>query len=123
MRVLGIRYGIGRKSPLQDAPEKEPQGGNLIHDCADGQLPSVQQMSLPLPDMIRAQFIGRFAEVPGETLDGTKVTTCCSFREVTSLEFLQHYFSKMGHRDLLVTRHYLETASPKNTPGLHTRSV
>jgi len=29
----------------------------------------------------------------------------------------------MGHRDLLVTRHYLETTSTKNTPGRHTRSV
>jgi hypothetical protein len=64
MSVPGIGYGVGRKSPLQDAPEEEPHGGNLIHDCADGQFPFVQQMSLPLPDMIRAQSIGRFTEVP-----------------------------------------------------------
>jgi hypothetical protein len=32
-------------------------------------------------------------------------------------------WERMGHRDLLVTRHYRETTSTKNTPGLHTRSV
>jgi hypothetical protein len=63
VRVLGIRYGVRQKSSLQDATEEEPHGGNLIHDSADGQFPFVQQMSLPLPDMIRAQLIGRFTEV------------------------------------------------------------
>ena len=28
------------------------------------------------------------------------------FSEVTTLEFLQHHFSEMGHRDLLVTHKY-----------------
>jgi hypothetical protein len=74
MRVLGIGYRVGRKPPFEDTPEEEAHGGDLIHYCADGQLSFVQQMSLPLPDMIRAQSIGRFTEVARETLDGAKVT-------------------------------------------------
>jgi len=74
MRVLGIGYGVGRKSALQDAPEEETHSCDLIYDRTDGQLPFVQQVSLILSDVIWAQLIGRLAEVSRETLDGAKVT-------------------------------------------------
>ena len=110
-------------NPLQDAPEEETQSRDLIDHRADGQLSFVHQVSLILPDVIRAQSIRRFTEVSRETLDGAEVTACSSFREVTSLEFLQHYFAKTGHRDLLVTRNYLATTSTKKHSGTRTRSV
>ena len=36
--------------------------------------------------------------------DGAKVTIDGSLGVITTLEFFQHHFSKMGHRDLLVTQ-------------------
>ena len=35
---------------------------------------------------------------------------------ITSLEFFQHYFSEMGHRDLLVTQIYLKPSSNQRSP-------
>ena len=41
---------------------------------------------------------------------------------ITSLEFLQHYFSEMGHRDLLVTQNLSQTVEQPTLSYL-TRSV
>ncbi len=43
-------------------------------------------------------------------------------RIITALEFLQHHFSEMGHRDLLVT-HNLSPQSGNHIPVHLTRSV
>ena len=46
-------------------------------------------------------------EVSRKIFDGAKVTIDGSLGVITTLEFFQHHFSKMGHRDLLVTQTYL----------------
>src|ERR1700687_1624294 len=46
-------------------------------------------------------------EASSKIFDGADVTARGIFRVITTLEFLQHYFSEMGHRDLLVTQPYL----------------
>jgi hypothetical protein len=102
-RVLRVRNGVGWKAPLQYASKEKTHRRNLICDRSDGQLALVKQMSLILSDVIRAQLIWRLTEVARKTLDGAEVTAYSGGREVTSLEFLQHNFAKMGHRDLLVT--------------------
>jgi hypothetical protein len=38
-----------------------------------------------------------------ETSDSTNVGVCGSFGVIAALEFLEHLFSELGHRDLLVT--------------------
>jgi hypothetical protein len=63
----------------------------------------MQQMCLILANVIQTELIGRLAEKSGEPLDSADVSAYSCLREVTSLEFLQHDFAKMGHRDLLVT--------------------
>src|ERR1039458_1603810 len=50
-------------------------------------------------------------EVLGEPPDRTDVGKCGSLRVITALEFLEHPFAKLGHRDLLVTQTYLLAAS------------
>src|ERR1022692_3800097 len=50
-------------------------------------------------------------EVLGEPPDRTDVGTCGSLRVITALEFLEHPYAKLGHRDLLVTQTYLLAAS------------
>jgi hypothetical protein len=73
--------------------------------------------------MFRTKLIGWFGEVSGEPLDGANICACSSFREVTSLEFLQHCFAKTGHRDLLVTRTLSQNNVTQKHPGTRTRSV
>ena len=53
--------------------------------------------------MVSTQLIWRTMEVPGEILHDLQVSVYGSLRVITTLEFLQHHFSKLGHRDLLVT--------------------
>src|SRR5215469_5771894 len=43
-----------------------------------------------------------------EILDDPDVGFCGTMRVITSLEFLQHHFAKMGHRDLLVTHNLFQ---------------
>src|SRR5215469_18196733 len=64
--------------------------------------------------MPRAQAIRWAVEVARKFLDGTDVTAYGFCRVVTTLEFLQHHFSKMGHRDLLVTHNL---AQPTGNPA------
>ena len=74
MRVLGVGYRVGWKTAFQCAPKEETQGRNVIHHRSHRQLSFMQQMSLPLADMLWAQLIGRLAEKAREPLDGADVT-------------------------------------------------
>jgi hypothetical protein len=67
------------------------------------QLALSEEIDLVLPDMLDAEPVWRAVEVGGEPPDGTDVSTCGSLGVITALEFLEHPFSKLGHRDLLVT--------------------
>jgi hypothetical protein len=58
-----------------------------------------EELGLVLADMLRSQAIGRAVEVLGEALDEANVTLCGSLRVMTTLEFFQHHFAQMGHRD------------------------
>src|SRR5713101_5350018 len=55
-------------------------------------------------------------------LDCADVGTCGMLSVITSLEFFQHYFSELGHRDLLVTQN-LSQAIEQQTLHYLTRSV
>src|SRR6266566_7418945 len=61
-------------------------------------------------------------EVSREIFDGAKVTIDGSLGVITTLEFFQHHFSKMGHRDLLVTQNLSHPTSNQGSAHL-TRSV
>ncbi len=61
-------------------------------------------MQLVLPDLQRAKLIGRTVEVRGEPRDRVSVRPCGSLGVIAALEFLERHFSKLGHRDLLVTQ-------------------
>jgi len=61
-------------------------------------------------------------EVSRKIFDGTKVTIYGSLGVITTLEFFQHHFSEMGHRDLLVTQNLSQPTSNQCSAHL-TRSV
>ena len=101
MGVMRVRYGIDRQPPFQHTPEKEPQGGNMIHDRADRQLSFVQQMSLPLPYVIEAEPVGPLVEVSCKSLDSAEIAAYSFRREVTTLEFPPASVCEVGSQDLL----------------------
>ena len=63
----------------------------------------VDQVNLISADMLGAELIGRAVEVFGEPANGADIDMCGSLGVIPALEFLEHPFSKLGHRDLLVT--------------------
>src|SRR5215831_15008097 len=65
-------------------------------------------MSLVLTNLFRTKPVGCTVKMLGEILDDSSVGFCGTMRVMTTLEFLQHHFPKMGHRDLLVTRNLSE---------------
>src|ERR1035438_6483142 len=60
-------------------------------------------MQLILPNLQRAELIGRPVKVRGEPTDSVNVRLYGSLGVIAALEFLERHFSKLGHRDLLVT--------------------
>src|SRR5215471_15005934 len=63
----------------------------------------LHEVQLILADVIAVELVGRAVEVLGETPDRANVGNCGSLRVVATLEFVERHFSKLGHRDLLVT--------------------
>src|SRR5215469_18842785 len=52
-----------------------------------------------------------------EVFDGLQVILKSGLSKVTALEFFQHYFSKSGHKDLLMTRQ--PTLTTSRPPARH----
>src|SRR6266849_8348956 len=65
-----------------------------------------------------AQAVRRTVESSSKIFDCVDVGTCGMLSVITTLEFFQHHFSEMGHRDLLVTQTYL-TRQATNAPLPH----
>src|SRR5260370_13814245 len=55
-------------------------------------------MRLILTDVLRTELVGRALEITREIFDCLDVKACCSLSVVTTLEFLEHHFAKVGHR-------------------------
>ena len=55
-------------------------------------------MRLVLTDVLRTELVGRALEVMREIFDCLDVEACCSLSVITTLEFLEHHFAKVGHR-------------------------
>ena len=70
-------------------------------------LPFLKSLGLVFTNVPSTQAVRRTVEPSRKIFDGVDVTAYSFFRVVKALEFLQHQFTKMGHRDLLVTQTYL----------------
>src|SRR5690348_7054993 len=60
-------------------------------------------MQLVLPNLQRAEQIGRTVKMRSEPPDSADVRACGSLGVIAALEFFERHLSKLGHRDLLVT--------------------
>jgi hypothetical protein len=58
-------------------------------------------MDLIRADVLRPKLIGALLEERRELLDGADVASYSVLGIVSTLEFVQHHFSKMGHRTSL----------------------
>jgi hypothetical protein len=48
--------------------------------------------------VLGTELVGRALEVAREIFDCLEVEACCSLSVITTLEFLEHHFAKVGHR-------------------------
>jgi hypothetical protein len=53
---------------------------------------------LILADVVRSQLVRRAVKVKGKLGNCTQVTVYGSLSVITTLEFLEHHFAKVGHR-------------------------
>ena len=86
----------------------------------DGRLIDFNDQFLMMTGYQRAELIGRTVKVRGEQPDSVNVRAYGSLGVIAALEFLECHFSKLGHRDLLVTH---TIRSPLQPPASITRSV
>src|SRR6266850_795610 len=59
----------------------------------------LEKFGLVFANMPRAQAVWRKVEPSREIFDGANVTVYGSLCVITTLEFFQHHFAKMGHRN------------------------
>ena len=67
----------------------------------------------------RAQTIWGAVEPSSKVFDYADVGACGKLRVITSLEFLQHHFSQMGHRDTSCDPHLHQSHQATNAPIPH----
>src|SRR4029077_18208033 len=75
------------------------------------QLLLLKQLGLIFANVPRAQAVRRTVESSSKIFECADVVACGMLRVITTLEFLQHHFSEMGHRDLLVTQNLSQPSS------------
>src|SRR5271166_6497934 len=97
-RLLRIRCIGNAPWLLHRLDEEEPQRGQPLRDGMCGEFPLAEQIRLVLTDVLRTELVGRTLEVTREIFDGLEVDAGCSLGVITTLEFLEHHFAKMGHR-------------------------
>ena len=94
----------------------------LLHG-ASIQLLLLKQIGLILAQVLRTEPVGRLMEMAGECLDDPNLGSYGTLSVITTLEFLQHHFAKMGHRGHLLVTHNLSPSSGDYRSVHLTRSV
>src|SRR5215472_12697591 len=107
-RLFGKRNVLGQEAPAQCFYEEETQRRGVLGHGSWRELFHLKQMSLVLTNLFRAKLVGCAMKMLREIMDDPNVGFCCTMRVITTLEFLQHHFAKMGHRDLLVTHNLFQ---------------
>jgi len=108
--LLGVGRVVNGPGTFESLGEKEAEGRNPLRDRVVGQLADTKQVSCEFADLVGTKLVGRTMEEAREVLDRIQVHAPGRFSVITTLEFLEHHFSKMGHKDLLVTRPYRHSA-------------
>jgi len=78
---------------------EESESCKALSNRARCQFLFLEEFGLVFANMARSQAVRRKVESSREIFDGADVGIYGSLGVITTLEFLQHHFSKMGHRD------------------------
>ena len=109
---LGIGQELAELVAVQRAHEEESQCGHVVLDRSRAELSLLEQIGLVAAQMIRTELVRRLAEVLGEPLDEAQIVPDRACGVVTTLEFFEHHFAKMGHSGLPPVTHTL--SRPQN---------
>ena len=93
------------------------RAGPLI-DGVRRQLPLAEKVGLVFTNVFRSKLVWRSFEVACKIFDGAQVCACCTLGVISTLELFEHHLSKLGHRDLLVTRQDSNGILPTHAPTL-----
>src|SRR5271165_3867279 len=97
-RLLRIRCIGHAPWLLHRLDEEEAQRGQALRDSMRGEFPLAEQIGLVMTDVLGTELVGRALEVTREIFDGLEVDAGCSLGVITTLEFIEHHFAKVGHR-------------------------
>ena len=75
-----------------------------------------------LTDLFRSELIGWTVEIARKVLDNSQVGARGRFGVIAAREFIERHFSKLGHRDLLVTPN-LPPHNPECSPPAHAKRL
>jgi len=109
-RQMNHLLWIGRqvRAPrlLQSLDVEETDSAEMLDNGVGLKLSFAEQIRLVMADVVRPELVGRAVEVAREFFNGTKIRAYRAGCVISTLEFLEHQLSEMGHRDLLVTAPY-----------------
>src|SRR5204863_2938758 len=77
---------------------EEPQRREPLCHGGRSELSLAEQICLVLADVLRSQLIRRAPKVTRKILDRLDVAVYGSLSVITTLEFFEHHFAKVGHR-------------------------
>ncbi len=104
--LFGKRDFVRQIGTLERFHIEETQSRYVLADGVGGELTLAKQVRLVFADVVLGKLLRRAMEVLNKPLHGAEVSLRSKLRVITTLEFLQHHFSLLGHGDLLVTQRY-----------------
>src|SRR6266568_3916483 len=100
-RYLWIRQLFNQIRSFECLDEEEAQGSRAESYRCGGQLFLFEQIRLIRADVFQTEPVGWCVEMLGKSLYRLQVRLYGSLRVISTLEFLQHDFAKLGHRTSL----------------------
>src|ERR1700756_98475 len=97
-RFLWIRC-LGHAPGFLNRPRvEESQSRESLRHRGRSKLSFAEQIRLVLADVLRSELIRRSPEITREIFDGLDVAVYGRLSVITTLEFFEHHFAKVGHR-------------------------
>jgi hypothetical protein len=98
-RNLGVGDIFSQRGTLQRSDEEELHCRHALLDRVGSQLLIAQQMKLKLAHMFWPKLVRGPMEIFRELPQSSRVGFYSSLGIITTLEFLQQHFAKLGHRE------------------------
>jgi hypothetical protein len=86
---------------LQRLDIEETNSAEMLDNRVGVELSFAEQIRLVLSDVVWSELVGRAVEITREISNGTKIGAGCAGRIISTLEFLEHQLSQIGHGNLL----------------------